>query len=158
MGFLIVFDVEDSEVFAEAVAVKIAVGVVKDDCLAVFLDEFGVFGGGECLSEGCAVFKGEAGFGEFFAIASPDFPAAAFVSFIDEDEVVSLKCFDRDADTAAAFLLDKFGNFDDLDGVSAVGEFVSFHVEAFAGDIGGGEFAEVLLAQPFVRRDEDDVL
>ena len=99
------FDVEDAEVFAVAVAVKIAIGVVKGDCLAVFLDEFGVVGGGECLSEGCAVFKGEAGFGEFFAVASPDVAAAAFVSFVDEDEVVALECFHWDADPAAPFCL-----------------------------------------------------
>ena len=119
MGFLIVFDVEDAEVFAVAVAVKITVGVVKDDCLAVFLDEFGVFGGGECLSKGCAVFKGETGLRQVFAITAPDVAAAAFVAFINEDEVVSLKCFDRDADSAAAFLLNQFGDFDDLDGVWA---------------------------------------
>ena len=146
LGFLVVFDVEDAEVFAVAVAVKIAIGVVKGDCLAVFLDEFGVVGGGECLSEGCAVFKGEAGFGEFIAIASPDFASAAFVSFVNEDEVVSLECLHGNADTTAAFLLDQFGNFDDLDGVSAMGKFVAFDVKSFAGDVGGGEFAEVLLA------------
>ena len=90
--------------------------------------------------------QGEAGFGEFVAVASPDFAAAAFVSFVDEDEVVSLECFDWDADSAALFLFDQFGNFDDLDGVSAMGKFVAFNVKSFAGDIGGGEFAEVLLA------------
>ena len=141
------FDVEDAEVFAVAVAVKIAIGVVKGDCFAVFLDEVcRLTRSGQCLSKGGTVFKGETGFGECIAVASPDVAAAAFVSFVDKYEVVALKCLHGNADTTSAFLFDQFGNFDDLDGVSAMGKFVAFHVKSFAGDVGGGEFAEMLLA------------
>ena len=141
------FDVEDAEVFAVAVAVKIAIGVVKGDCFAVFLNEVcRLTRSGQCLSKGGTVFKGETCFGEGLAVTAPDVAAAAFVSFVHEDEVVSLECLHGHADTTAAFLLDQFGNLNDLNGVSAVGKFVTFNVEPFAGDIGGFEFAEVLLA------------
>ena len=122
MGFLVVFDVEDAEVFAVAVAVEIAIGVVKGDCFAVFLDEVcRLTRSGQCLSKGGTVFKGETCFGEGLAVAAPDVAAAAFVSFVNEYEVVSLKCLHGNAHTtSASFLLDQFGNLDDLNGVSAV--------------------------------------
>ena len=112
-----VFQVQDVEILAEAVAVEVTVGVVEGDGLGVFAGEFLVAGGGERLAEGGAVFEGEAGFRQRVPIAAPAFAAGALVPFVHEDQVVALERLHGHGEPSALLHLRELGDFDDAHGV-----------------------------------------
>jgi len=75
----LILQVEDTKVLAVAIPVKVPVGVIKDDGLAVFGSKRIVARRRESLPKGCAVFKGETCFAKCIAVLAPSFAAGAFV-------------------------------------------------------------------------------
>ena len=105
--------IQHVKIFPETVAVKVLVGIIEENRLAVFLGHRIVARRRHSLPERCAVFEREARLGQFVAVADPfaRFAACALVSFVHEDEVVSLERLDRDAHARSFFLFHQLCDF-----------------------------------------------
>ena len=159
VGAGLVFQIEDAKVLAKTVAVEIAVGVVKEDGLAVLDGQCVVACGAKRLTKGGAVLKGEAAGAQRLAITAPRLTARTFVPFVHQDQVASLEGFHRHADAAAALLLHQFGDLDHLHHIAAgCPQSPGIQVETPRRYAGGGQIVQVLVAQPLVGRDEQDVI
>ena len=150
----IVLQVEDVIVLAETVAVEPAVGIVEQRAARVEVGQIAVPGHG--LTEGGRIFEGEALFTKGVAELHPG-PVAASrsttMSFIDEDKVVALECIHRHR--LLAHLLLQLGDLQDLHRTAGE-QAASVLVEDLCLDARLLEFAQVLLRQPFLGREQDD--
>ena len=155
----VLLQVEDVEVLAVAVAVKVPIGVVEGNGLSVFRQQGFIVGRGQGLPEGGAVLEGEPRGSQRVAHGPPRIAAGTLVSFIHENQVVALKGFHRYAVALAPLLHHQLGNLGDFHSPGSVqqtGPLVE--VETFGGYVGCPQFLKVLPAQPFVGRDQQDVV
>ena len=151
--------IQNEKIFAVAVAVKMAVGIIERDGARVFFGAPGARGGGEGLAESRAVFENKAAVAgepiarfEVAAIA-----AGAFVPFVDENQVGA---GEKIARYCHAFLFGglvrKLVDVDDAHGVGR-GEHIRGFVVAAARNVRSAQFVEVLLGHFGVGRDQNDI-
>src|SRR5690606_13149340 len=155
----LILQVEDTKVLAVAILIKVAVGVVKDDGLAVFSGERIVARRRESLPKGSTVFKGETCFAKRIAVLAPGFAARTFVPFVHKDQIATVESLYRHANATPALFFYQVGDFDDLHGVfTAAPQAAVIEVEALGRDARSFHFGQVLLTQALVGRYQQDVI